>query len=346
MIRGVMKRALIAVALLTAGCGSAEKIPEPVERYLVYERIIGEQGIWIADVDGSHPRQLVQEGSAPELSPDGKWVAYLSEPIGDLYVIEADGGEAKLLARGMYSTLRWSPDSERIAANLDSEKRGGAELVSFDVESGKATTIMRGDEPWGWSFSPDGKQLVFAMAHGSNPNRFSATTIDLFVASRDGGEAKQITETGDAAYPVWGPKTIAFAKLISHNGWGRHEISEIRPDGTGRAEITGPLPARFVIQGCVGLIPIDWSENGRRLLAAWECEFSADPVAVNLDEEDVRLLGSGLAVSLSSDGHLGLVDGTAGAEPAPETRRVLIYPLDGGKPKIAAQDAVAPSWNR
>jgi len=72
LLKGV---ALLAFAFF-AGCGSSmstEK-PEPIERHLVYERLIGETGIWIADVDGARPRLLLPDGGAPEISPDGKWV--------------------------------------------------------------------------------------------------------------------------------------------------------------------------------------------------------------------------------------------------------------------------------
>ena len=77
--------ALLALALV-AGCGSsmsADK-PEPIERHLVYEKIVGERGIWIAGADGSNPKLLVAEGeyheiSFPQISPDGTQVAYVGD---------------------------------------------------------------------------------------------------------------------------------------------------------------------------------------------------------------------------------------------------------------------------
>jgi Tol biopolymer transport system component len=340
--------AFLALAFVV-GCGSsmsADK-PAPIERHLVYEKIVGERGIWIADVDGSHARQLVDGGHVPAISPDGKQVAYLDEPVGNLYVIETGGGDPKLLARGLYRKPAWSPDSERIAAELYSERRGVAGLVSFDRETGKETTIMRGGNPWGWSFSPDGKRLLFGMSHGSNPKRFNTTNIDLFVTGRDGGELAKITDTGDAGFPVWGPNAIAFAKLIPHNGWGRHEIWQIQPDGSGRQPITGTLPDEFVMQGCVGFGPVDWSEDGHALLAGWVCEFSLEPIAIDPESGKIRALdGRGYVADLSRDGRFALVDGGGGAEPPPEEQNVMIVPYAGGKPEVVATDAVAPSWNR
>jgi hypothetical protein len=350
----VLKRALLAAVLVTTGCGCGSQElagpkakPEPIARHLAYAKVVGEKGIWIADTDGSNPRLLINEGTAPEISPDGKWVAYLDEPVGNLYVIKSDGeGDPKLLARGQYSGPKWSPDSERIAAELWGEQRGHVELVSFPVESGRHSTVMRGDRPWGWSFSPDGKQIVYGARTGPNPDAFDTSKIDLFVTSRDGGDPKQITDTGDSAFPVWGPKSIAFAKLIPRDGWGRHEIWRIKPDGTGRETVTGPLSKRFLMHGCVGLLPIEWSQDGSALLAAWECEFSTEPVAVDPATGETRLLGLGLTVGLSDDGQFALVDGASGAQPPVEAERVLIYPFEGGKPKVLVQGAGAPSWNR
>jgi hypothetical protein len=351
---------LLALVLLTAGCGSVERTggPEPgpqsVERHLVYEKVLGEKGIWIADVDGSHARLLVREADSPELSPDGKWVVYLDDSVGNLYLAPTAGGKPKLLARGLYTQPAWSPDSERIAARLESDEvsdqgppRGSEKLVSIDVASGKEATLTHGDSAWGWSFSPDGKRIVYGMSRGSSPDHFNGSNIDLFISGRDGGDAKQITDTGDNGYPVWGPKSIAFAKLIPYNGWGRHEIWRVQPDGTGRTSITGSLPRRLLMQGCVGLAPIDWSDDGRALLAAWLCEFSDEPVAVDLGTGAIRDLGWGSdTVALSRDGRSALVQAHFGAETPPEEQKVMILDYDGGKPTLVARGAVAPSWNR
>ena len=264
----LQKGAALLALVLVAGCGSsiASDTPEPVTRHLVYDKV-RETGI---------SRLLVRDGGSPAISPDGKWVAYLDDSVGNLYVVPSSGSKPKLLARGLYSTVIWSPNSERIAARLHGDdwdssgpRRGDEALVSIDVASGDQVTLARGDAPWGWSFSPDSKRIVYAMTHGSNPDRFNGTNIDLFVSSSDGGDADRITDTGDAAYPVWGPEAIAFAKLIPYGGWGRHEIWRIRPDGSGLETISGPPPKRFLGSGWVGLIPVGWSDDGRALLGAW-----------------------------------------------------------------------------
>jgi hypothetical protein len=101
------------------------------------------------------------------------------------------------------------------------------------------------------------------------------------------------------------------------------------------------------MQGCVGLAPVGWSEDGRALLAAWLCEFSGEPVAVDPETGKIRLLGGGAYEGeLSRDGRFVLVEGGGGADPSPEEQTVLIVPYAGGKPDIVATGARAPSWNR
>lgn len=350
--------ALLALAL-AAGCGSSVSTgkPEPIVQHLVYEKVIGEKGIWIAEVDGSRPRLLVPNAERPVISPDGKWIAYAVDcfkpglsDCDEAYVVstEPGGEEPRLIAEGTGWTKAWSPDSKAIVAIRSLGEREVPDwLVRIDLASGDEVTLARG-QFWGWSFSPDGKQIVYASGHELSSEHFAGQRIDLFTVSADGsGDAKRITDTGDSAYPIWGPKSIAFAKLISYNGWGRHEIWRIQPDGTGRTSITGALAKRFLILGCVGLVPVDWSGRGRALLAAWSCEFSEEPVAVDPETGEARQLrGGSHADALSDDGRFALVHANCCAEPPPEEARVLIVPYPDGQPRVVAKGAVAPSWNR
>lgn len=202
----------------------------------------------------------------------------------------------------------------------------------------------------GWTFSPDGKQIVFARTHEQGSENFGHGKIDLFVTDVDGGtDPKQITDTGDSSYPVWGPKSIAFAKFIAPRWLGRHEIWQVQPDGSGLETITGPLPERFLGPGFTGLMPIDWSDDGRALLGAWGNEWGEIPVAVNPENGEIRELAEGLAwgtVAISSDRFALAYTYNHIDEPDEETATVVVIPFGGGKPKVVARGAGYPSWNR
>jgi dipeptidyl aminopeptidase/acylaminoacyl peptidase len=86
-------------------------------------------GGWAAPLDGVNvPRRLTwgeRRDGVPRWSPDGKLLAFTSSRGGEkgpaqLYVLPADGGEARRLTDGTedVTQLAWSPDSTRIAFTM------------------------------------------------------------------------------------------------------------------------------------------------------------------------------------------------------------------------------------
>jgi Tol biopolymer transport system component len=336
---------------------------DPINRHLVYEKLIGEKGIWMAEADGSQPRLLVRNGQLPVISPDGKWVAYFSDcsaaELGCTYLVSTSGGKPRLLSTRRLEEITWSPTSERIGSifvwggHKEQQPGDEDELVSIDVASGKQVTLARAPQFFGWSFSPDGKNVAFAPASRTEEGYYSED-IDLFVTAADGGEIQRITNTGDASDPVWGPKSIAFARypLLKDDKRDPSEIWQIQPDGTDLTSITKPLPKRFVEDGYGGLVPIDWSEDGGTLLAGLAGNWGHEPIAVDPENGAARELGrfgrpwGANTVAGSRDGRWVLVHEGSFAEVQAENRTVLIVPYEGGKPVVVARGAWAASWNR
>ena len=89
----------------------------------------------LTETTGTHER-------FPEWSPDGKWIAYISDESGEneLVIQPRDGkGESrniKLEGTGFYAYLNWSPDSRKITY-VDN----GRNLYLLDVESGDISRI-------------------------------------------------------------------------------------------------------------------------------------------------------------------------------------------------------------
>jgi Tol biopolymer transport system component len=83
-----------------------------------------ETEIFLARTDGGPPVQLTRgkkSSSAPAWSPDGKWIAFVSDRTDkrQLYLIAPDGGEPRPLTDvDGVGSFAWSPDGSKIALTM------------------------------------------------------------------------------------------------------------------------------------------------------------------------------------------------------------------------------------
>ncbi|MBV9496280.1 MAG: PD40 domain-containing protein [Acidobacteria bacterium] len=107
-------------------------------------------------------------------SPDGRWIAYLSDRSGDEYEIfvrpaDGTGEERRLTSNGKSWRFppRWSPDSKSL---VYSDKDHDLQIV--DVASGKVTRVDHGDygDIMWYRWSPDSKWVTYTK---NNEVRFS-----------------------------------------------------------------------------------------------------------------------------------------------------------------------------
>ncbi|NQD36362.1 S9 family peptidase [Permianibacter sp. IMCC34836] len=161
--------------------------------------------LWLVSYRGGAPRQLTQTPFAsewsPRWSPDGKWLAFLSDRGDDestqLWLLPADGGEARQLSslKAGIEDFDWAPDGKRIV------------LVAEDPapEQGKDSRGKDKPEPprviTRYQFKEDGRDYL--------TDRYQ----HLYLLNVADGSAEQIT-TGsqDDMLPAWSPdgKQIAF----------------------------------------------------------------------------------------------------------------------------------------
>ena len=155
--------------------------------------------IYVADASGGTLRSVYEitekefwsipdwgeAGAQPWPSPDGKWIAFLSDRDGwdHLYVVSVSGGEAVQLTKGHFEAWRpaWSHDSTRIAFDANEADRPGdrqigvvaigsdpAHAVTTYITGGYGTNI----EP---HWSADDTHLVYQHTDTRN-------SADFFVA--------------------------------------------------------------------------------------------------------------------------------------------------------------------
>src|SRR5664279_4817180 len=113
----------------------------------------------------------LQWASDPEISPDGRSIAYVrmsfdiktDHPRGVLWLVGVDGKHSRPLSGGPASFPRWSPDGTRIAY-VGAGADGSTQLCVYWLESGATAAISNFTEsPAALAWSPDGKRLAFTM---------------------------------------------------------------------------------------------------------------------------------------------------------------------------------------
>ena len=213
-----------------------------------------ERDLWIADTSAGDGHQLTaskKSSTNAAWSPDGKWIAFLSDRPGQIsgtpegkkqvYVISADGGEARQLTKvetGV-NDFAWSPDSKRLAfaaedpeskAMKDRKAKYGeydvvhadysmAHLWTLELPASESETLPEpkrltegtafsvGDFAW----SPDGTRIAFSAQR--DPDLISSETADIYVVGAGGGKVNKIVSTpGPDTNPQWSPdgKQIAY----------------------------------------------------------------------------------------------------------------------------------------
>ncbi|MBA4179816.1 MAG: peptidase S9 [Anaerolinea sp.] len=232
--------------------------------------------IWLVDTDGGEPRQFTagaKRDSAPRWSPDGMWLAFLSERGEEkpqLCVMPAFGGESRVLTKLPLGagTPVWSPDGKRIAfsaktgdpPNPDTKKAKPYRRITnlkyrlngegftydqrrhvfvIDASGGEPRQVTDGD----WddihpAWSPDGREIAIVSAR--HDEREFDSNSDVFVVSAEGGHPRQVTDTkGGCATPVWSPDgtTIAY---VNHPVWPSNGTLRLADAGGGSLRPVDP----------------------------------------------------------------------------------------------------------
>jgi len=207
--------------------------------------------IWMASASASGPNIQLTRGSkssgSPQWSPDGKWLAFTSDRIGDrsqIFAIRPDGGEAVQLTKSEtpISGFDWSEDGKTIAyvatepatkAVKDHQEQYGdfqivrkdytfAHLWTFDIAEamkepviGRQRTKGRDFSIGGFSWSPDGTRIAFSAA--INPDLVQGGTSDIYVLDLRRDDVKKVvSQPGPDNNPRWSPdgKQLVFSSAM------------------------------------------------------------------------------------------------------------------------------------
>jgi hypothetical protein len=332
----------LRLAAVLAAIAGALTCAAPARAALVYVKKPSADNpvVYVANDDGSQ-RRRVGFGRAPAISPDGTWVGWIGRDNGlDQLMLQRAGGGATLvvLHSRRIDDLRFSPDSTMVGAVLSSRR-----LRVYTIAADAVTAVGSGFID-GWTFSPDSKAVAWGRSAASDPEAES----DVYTAPvAPPSKERRLTRTRDALNPLWGVQGLVFDRQRPRQGFAPvYNLWAIQADGTGLRRIT-----RLKIpQTASGLVPIDLSADGGRLLAAFTGQDTLLGFTVDPQDGATRALSTDfekglVGYDLSADGST-ILGHTGGPDPsAPHDVVTVPYPK-GGAIKVIAHSAAYPHWNR
>ena len=187
---------------------------------------------------------LLRVPDASSFSPTGERMVYILTNFkgeirsGKLISANRDGSGRKVIWEGPLTQdatgPAWSPRGDAILVGVGGffqrAQMRPAQLMSVTPNDGQSSQITHDDANNGMpSWSPDGKQIVYRVAHG--------TDRELHILDLVTGNSRKL-ETGSEydTFPSWSPRGdwIVFTSKRD----GDYEIYRIRPDGTGLSRLT------------------------------------------------------------------------------------------------------------
>ncbi len=371
---------LIVPARPVDGLNGAYPIPIGGAAVLAFDRYTddanGQPGrdIFTIRADGSDMRRLTDTPAVESnvaWSPDGTMIAYWDQTFGSIVVMDAGGGNTKVLATpgpaysDCHDGLAWSPDASTIIYSKIAScgSRSDLWIVASDGSSPPAKLIAPDISSSAGVWSSDGRQVAFvgrdeAIADQSTSSGTGIYVVDVGPNAPAGGlQPRRISTTGpDApAYwlrPQWSPDGTEVAAVAGAEDTcatpnsGSMDIYAVRADGGGQ---------RLLASEPVDEFSPTWSPDGKQVAFQRQVDESewwdGRPCTyrtwvADADGPNQRRLepleGDIVAPVWSPDG-TRLVSYLAGTVPGGQGHGAVVT-IDDSSPLVDLPDLGAASW--
>jgi Tol biopolymer transport system component len=351
-------RSKLIVALLVLALLASIGLPAGANATLAFNANAYDPRVWVSTNDDGMDATYVGRGLVAQVSPDGKLLAYehgTASAGWELKIYDVATGNRWVRLTHMHtiekeiigaSAFAWSPDSTMVAV-LQNERRSGEQtLYVIRARGPRAKTRIATGHFRGVSFSPDGKEVVFGLAHTQD----QPAKTDIARARVTGGPITLLTHDQISGWPLWGPRRqIAFSKRSKSKRWRwRGEVRTSALFDLFAMNANGGRVKRLTRVGAyeAGFFPAFWFPSGKRLVANFQ----------SLDKSYAALVDprSGAVTPLNPPGEAGFAAASLTADEQTvlgcsgsgvSAGRPASVPVMGGEPTVLNKDAYLPSWS-
>lgn len=198
--------------------------------------ISGRNNLWLVPSAGGWPRQLTvsdQRQARPAWSPDGKWIAYMSDYGGDeqwdIFVVSPKSGEIRNLTNTREVSEEdpaWSPDGRYLAYMVKPKTSSVFEIDVLDMILHEVKHITAGTPADKMNVRPiwsrDGKWIAYTQEQAKG------TDSNVFVAEVATGKSTLLTpHEGESIYRASDISPDAASVLITSNAANGYENASI-----------------------------------------------------------------------------------------------------------------------
>jgi len=287
--------------------------------------------------------------SGPEVSPDGRWVAWSWSRVGpaaDVFAAPTDGAAPPVRltasAEGDTAVASWTPEGEAILVTQDTDGDERARLYRVRLDAPGVMEPLTGPEPnyylGGGQLHPNGRWLFYS----ANLDAESAEETEedrLYRHDREGGGLLMLARPERGSIPV--PEL---------NPQGTHVLytrGELHPAGQQAwlVDVEGRGDREILNFGDTAKVSASWFPDGSRVLFLAEAGLYRRLGVWSVDDEEVRWLiddpernveeafvppNGGPVVVIEVEGagiRASLLDAATGAESAPPGLSGNVVPL-------------------
>lgn len=166
----------------------------------------GSEQVIVMNADGSNAQPLTvgpDRHLFVDWSPDGRQLAFMRDY--QLYVMNADGTEQRLLLTGFVRNLAWSPDGTMIAFEggdwLEDQEGNGGDIWIVNSDGSDPRNLTNSPDFYdaGPAWSPDSAAIIFS----SQNRRVGLSKAQIAGVGLSIGQVIYLTDVGDNRAPVW-----------------------------------------------------------------------------------------------------------------------------------------------